>query len=164
MELDPKDLRIELYPAGRSNWFAVPNGVQVTHIPSGLSCKCESDRSEHRNRFLALQELQKAVANWEPPAGPHPDDIAVDKFAAMMKDKLAKSREKGRSGWGNPEECSVEYLAKLLVDHVEKGDAIDVANIAMMLELRGASRKILTDAFRKKVDISVNTFVKSCLV
>lgn len=60
----------------------------------------------------------------------HPDDQAVDRFAAAMKDKLAKAREKGRSGW---ETCRPEELSRMLREHVEKGDPRDVANFAMML-------------------------------
>lgn len=67
----------------------------------------------------------------------HPDDIAVDRFAAKMKEKLARSRAKGRGGWDNPAECSVEYLSELLHEHVLKGDPIDVANFCMMIEHYG---------------------------
>lgn len=66
----------------------------------------------------------------------HPDNAAVDKFSAMMKEKLRKSREKGRGGWDNPAECSVARLARLLVEHVKKGDPVDIANFAMMIALR----------------------------
>lgn len=63
----------------------------------------------------------------------HTDDIAVDAFAAAMKAKLAKKRSDGRSGWDNPDECTVEFLAELLVGHVRKGDPVDIGNLAMML-------------------------------
>lgn len=62
----------------------------------------------------------------------HPDDIAVDQFAEMMKAKMASSRAKGRSGW---QECQTEYLLDMLQEHVDKGDMRDVACIAMMLHL-----------------------------
>lgn len=79
----------------------------------------------------------------------HPDDEAVDRFAAAMKAKLAAARKKGRGGWDDPNSCSVEFLAKLLVEHLGKGNAgtfEDVANFAMMLHQRGAAPKILADA------------------
>lgn len=60
----------------------------------------------------------------------HTDDLAVDRFAEAMKDKLAKKRAEGRGGW---EDCPGEMLSKMLVDHVEKGDPVDVANFCMML-------------------------------
>ena len=64
---------------------------------------------------------------------PHPDDIAVDKFAAAMKAKLAKKREEGRGGWEDKDQCSIMSLAKLFHEHVKKEDPVDVANLAMML-------------------------------
>lgn len=79
----------------------------------------------------------------------HPDDTAVDRFAAAMKVKLAAARAKGRGGWDDPAACSVEYLADLLVDHVGKGNYgtfEDVANFAMMLHQRGANPAVLAHA------------------
>lgn len=67
----------------------------------------------------------------------HPDDIAVDKFAAAMKAKLAKKRAEGRGGWEDEERCSAEFLNQLLNEHVGKGDPVDVGNLAMMLWNRG---------------------------
>lgn len=67
----------------------------------------------------------------------HSDDEAVDRFAESMKDKLAWKRLEGRGGWENKDECSAEFLSKLLRDHVEKGDPVDVGNLAMMLHQRG---------------------------
>lgn len=65
----------------------------------------------------------------------HLDDIAVDAFALAMKEKLRHAREqKGRGGWPS---CSATYLSDLLREHVEKGDPVDVANLAMMLYMNG---------------------------
>lgn len=76
----------------------------------------------------------------------HPDDVAVDNFAKAMKEKLAKARAKGRSGWDDPAACSVEHLADLLLDHIGKGNPgafEDIANFAMMLHQRGADPALL---------------------
>ncbi|MCS4089424.1 hypothetical protein [Rhizobium sp. BK176] len=67
----------------------------------------------------------------------HPDDIAVDRFAAVMKAKLSRKRRQGRGGWEDKEVRSGSFLSSLLVEHVAKGDPIDVANFAMMLHQRG---------------------------
>lgn len=64
----------------------------------------------------------------------HPDDAAVDRFAAAMKSKLAKSREKGRHGW---QAASAAHLSSLLYRHMYKADPLDVANLAMMLHQNG---------------------------
>ncbi len=67
----------------------------------------------------------------------HPDDAAVDAFAGALKKKMADARAKGRGGWEDPAQCSAEDLARMLRDHVEKGDPRDVANFCMMLHQRG---------------------------
>lgn len=79
----------------------------------------------------------------------HSDDDAVDSFAKSMKLKLERKRAEGRGGW---ETCSAELLSRLLREHVEKGDPVDVANLAMMLHLNGQRIepvKVLSDAIRR---------------
>lgn len=71
---------------------------------------------------------QDAIANDR-----HPDDDAVDRFAAMMKAKLAQARAKGRAGW---QTCPPDALQHMLVEHVHKGDPVDVANFCMFLGVR----------------------------
>jgi hypothetical protein len=58
---------------------------------------------------------------------------AVQRFAEAMKDKMHKKYLEGRGGWDNPDQCSIEYLQRLLREHIDKGDMVDVGNFAMML-------------------------------
>lgn len=67
----------------------------------------------------------------------HPDDKAVDRFAAAMKVKLAKKRDEGRGGWWDNAYCNNRELSAMLREHVDKGDPLDVGNLAMMLHQRG---------------------------
>jgi hypothetical protein len=67
---------------------------------------------------------------------PHSDDLAVDRFAAAMKAKMAASRAKGRSGWDDERQCPMAKLSNMLIAHARKGDPVDVANFAMMLQQR----------------------------
>lgn len=64
----------------------------------------------------------------------HPDDEAVDRFAAAMKEKLARKRREGRGGW---QTASAEHLSALLINHLDKGDPVDLGNLAMMLHQNG---------------------------
>jgi hypothetical protein len=84
---------------------------------------------------IALDRQEKAQAHAI--GDQHPDALAVDRFAAAMKSKLAQKRAEGRGGWNNPEECSIEWLSELLRSHVEKADPVDVGNFAMMIHQRG---------------------------
>lgn len=79
----------------------------------------------------------KAALAQAQPAAVHSDDLAVDRFAAAMKAKLAKKRAEGRGGWNDPLEGMNQTLSDLLRGHVEKGDPLDVGNLAMMLHQRG---------------------------
>ncbi|MNO61327.1 hypothetical protein D3C76_519740 [compost metagenome] len=86
-------------------------------------------------------------------AGLHPDDAAVDRFAEALKAKLARSRAKGRGGWDNAEVCSAEDLARMLIEHLDKGNAgtfEDVATFAMMLHQRGAEPAALAEAIQAR--------------
>lgn len=69
------------------------------------------------------------------------DEIAnkagIKKLKKAMKAKLVASRHKGRGGWQDKDDCSQEHLSRLLREHVEKGDPVDVANFCTMLHARG---------------------------
>jgi len=75
--------------------------------------------------------------------GQHIDDIAVDRFAEAMKQKLAKQRQKGYGGWNDKELCPDGRLQKYLGACLGKGDPVDIGNFAMMIWNRGES---VTDA------------------
>lgn len=100
------------------------------------------DEAEGGNPLVIATErraadLLRARSGVPAPVSEHPDDAAVDRFAAAMKAKLAKKRAEGRGGWEDKDQCSSEFLSKLLREHVEKGDPLDVGNLAMMLHQRG---------------------------
>lgn len=66
----------------------------------------------------------------------HPDDEAVDRFAAAMHAKMASARAKGKEGWDDPARCAAAYLQSLLGHAFSAGEYVDVANYAMMLWAR----------------------------
>jgi len=80
-----------------------------------------------------------------PPPAPHIDNLAVDQLAEAMKAKLRECRARGRSGWDNPLECSLERLAMLLGHAVTKGDPADIANYAAMLHARQAPHQLIAE-------------------
>src|SRR5690606_10234376 len=88
--------------------------------------------------------IEVAIDHWpKQPAEQHPDDAAVDRFAAAMKAKLKKKRQEGRERW---QFMTAEQLSILLHEHVSKGDPVDVANLAMMLHQNGQVIKPPTTA------------------
>jgi hypothetical protein len=57
-------------------------------------------------------------------------EACVDDFAEKMKAKLIQKNLEGKAGWDDPD-WSIEDLKRQLIDHVEKGDFVDVANFAL---------------------------------
>ena len=81
-----------------------------------------------------LSKLYPHIEFERPPTQEYIDNEAVDKLAQAMKSKLAKKREQGYHGW---ETCKHGDLVQLLINHVDKGDPIDVANFCAFLFARG---------------------------
>jgi hypothetical protein len=80
------------------------------------------------------------------------DEIALKRFTEAMRDKLARSRDKGRDGWHDPDLCPDGRLADMLIGHLPKGNAgnfLDIAALAMMLHERGEDPASLRDAIAR---------------
>jgi len=63
------------------------------------------------------------------------DERMVEIVEAAMTEKLAVKRMQGRGGW-HTRACSIGALKGMLEEHVEKGDMVDVLNIAGMILAR----------------------------
>ena len=63
------------------------------------------------------------------------DQILIDQTIQAMNEKLEMKRAQDRSGWQSSK-CSNDILKQMLLKHIEKGDMIDVINIAAMIMVR----------------------------
>ena len=97
-------------------------------INDGDCCHATQENYERLKGAFPDIEFEK------PPTQADIDNEAVDKLAQAMKDKLAEKREQGYHGW---ETCKHGDLVQLLINHVDKGDPIDVANFCAFLFARG---------------------------
>lgn len=61
------------------------------------------------------------------------DDRAIAAFTETMRQKMARKRAQGATGWSG---ANVNDLATALVGHVAKGDPVDIALFAMMVDHR----------------------------
>ena len=59
----------------------------------------------------------------------------IEEFSERM---LRKLKHKSRQGFNNWRNCPPELFRKSLTEHIEKGDPVDVANIAFFLYQLGA--------------------------
>jgi hypothetical protein len=120
--------------------------------------RCDEDfRSPDTAKVAAQADYERRILSALTPApvAAHSDDEAVDRFAVAMKAKLADARAKGRSGWDDPDDCTVEFLADLLRGHIGKGNPGNfegIANLCMMLHQRGADPSILTPGEQHEVE------------
>lgn len=89
-----------------------------------------------QENYEKLCSLFECVDFEQPPTQADIDNEAVDKLAQAMKNKLAEKREQGYHGW---ETCKHGDLVQLLINHVDKGDPVDVANFCAFLFARGES-------------------------
>jgi hypothetical protein len=58
------------------------------------------------------------------------DNAAITSFASAMSNKMSQTKAQGRTGW---QEIQNYRLWEMLYDCVQKGDPVDVANLAMMI-------------------------------
>ena len=62
--MQPNEWKFEIWPEPPTGGMRVgmPNGVKVTHLPTGEVETCDTERSQHRNREIALQKLAFRLA------------------------------------------------------------------------------------------------------
>jgi peptide chain release factor 2 len=118
--IEDRDLRVDTYRAsgaGGQHVNKTDSAVRITHLPSGIVVTCQNERSQHRNREVAMQVLRVKL---------------FDIQCREAEEKLAKEvGEKKKIEWGSQIRSYVLAPYRLVKDHrttFEMGDADRVLN------------------------------------
>ena len=113
--IEDKDLRIDTYRssgAGGQHVNVTDSAVRITHLPTGIVVTCQNERSQHRNRDVAMSILRAKLL-----------DLARKEADEKMAQELG---QKKKIEWGSQIRSYVLAPYRLVKDHRsghEVGDA-----------------------------------------
>lgn len=90
VDIDPKDLRIDVYRssgAGGQHINKTSSAVRITHLPTGIVTTSQAQRSQLQNRETAMNELRAKLFHLEE--------------EKKREEKLALKGEQKENGWGS---------------------------------------------------------------
>jgi len=106
VKVGPDDLKVETFRSsgpGGQHMQKTSSAVRLTHLSTGLVVTCQSERSQYRNKEIALRILQARLLELE-----------------LAKRAEEKARLKGKriaAGWGNQIRSYVLHPYKMVKDH-----------------------------------------------
>ncbi|RKY22803.1 MAG: peptide chain release factor 2 [Planctomycetota bacterium] len=116
--IDEKDLVIDTYRAGGPGGQHVnktESAVRITHLPTGIVVQCQNERSQTKNREIAMRELASRVQRY---------------YEAQRDAELkALLGDRGEIAWGNQIRSYVLQPYTLVKDHRTGYEETDVRKV-----------------------------------
>jgi peptide chain release factor 2 len=120
VQIDDKDLRVDVYRAsgaGGQHVNKTSSAVRITHLSSGIVVQCQQEKSQHRNKELAMKVLKARLYQLE---------------KQKQDEKLQEIHEsKNEIAWGNQIRSYVMHPYQLVKDHRIN---LEVGNVTSVLD------------------------------
>jgi peptide chain release factor 2 len=106
VNIKPEDVKIETFRSsgpGGQHMQKTSSAVRITHLPSGITVSCQSERSQHMNKDFAFKILRARLLEQE-----------------LEKREAEQARLKGKrieAGWGNQIRSYVLHPYRMVKDH-----------------------------------------------
>jgi len=120
VQISPDDLKIDTYRssgAGGQHVNKTDSAVRITHLPTGIVVSCQNERSQHKNRAMAMKVLQARL---------------LDRERRANEARISELRGEQQSiEWGNQIRSYTFQPYTLIKDHrtgCEVGDVIGTMN------------------------------------
>ena len=128
IDINPKDLKIDTYRsqgAGGQHVNKTDSAVRITHLPTGIVAQCQNERSQHKNKEMAMKILKSKLYE----------------HYKKEKDKEKQEEEKNKKdiSWGNQIRSYVFQPYTLVKDlrtgiEVGNGNAVLDGDIDVFIE------------------------------
>lgn len=120
IKIEDKDLRVDTYRAsgaGGQHVNKTSSAVRITHLPTGIVVQCQQEKSQHRNKEMAMKVLQSRLYQHE--------KQKQDKEMQQLHDS------KDVIAWGNQIRSYVMHPYQMVKDHRIN---MEVGNINSVLD------------------------------
>jgi peptide chain release factor 2 len=120
IDIEDKDLRIDTYRAsgpGGQHVNKTSSAVRITHLPTGITAQCQNEKSQHRNREMAMKVLKSKLYEMEK--------------KKQEQEKQDRHQNQKEIAWGSQIRSYTFNPYRLVKDHrtnVEVGDLDRVMN------------------------------------